>query len=162
LSRGLPDFIKTYYEEKLYENYNLEIVGGNLEEVKKLENLVKNLNIANYVTFHGYLQRKSAIDIISECSIGLLINSSENQHSTEYTSPLKYFEYLYGGLNVIASDFPSHRTLPYNKMISFFNLEDKNSLTNALQNLPNINSDKNYLTEITVDKRVKKIIELIN
>ena len=77
-------------------------------------------------------------------------------------SPLKYFEYLYGGLNVIASDFPSHRTLPYNKMISFFNLEDKNSLTNALQNLPNINSDKNYLTEITVDKRVKKIIELIN
>ena len=47
-------------------------------------------------------------------------------------------------------------------MISFFNLEDKNSLTNALQNLPNINSDKNYLTEITVDKRVKKIIELIN
>tara|TARA_B100000123_G_C25690256_1_gene410478 strand:+ start:25 stop:1128 length:1104 start_codon:yes stop_codon:yes gene_type:complete len=162
LSRGLPEFIKTYNEEKLYENYNLEIVGGNLEEVKKLENLVKNLNIANYVTFHGYLQRKSAIDIISECSIGLLINSSENQHSTEYTSPLKYFEYLYGGLNVIASDFPSHRTLPYNKMISFFNLEDKNSLTNALQNLPNINSDKNYLTEITVDKRVKKIIELIN
>ena len=45
-------------------------------------------------------------------------------------------------------------------MISFFNLKDKNSLSNALQNLPNTDSEKNYLKEITVDKRVKKIIEL--
>ena len=161
-SRGLPEFIKTYSEEKLYENYSLEIVGGDPEEIKELENLVNNLEIKNYVTFHGYLQRKSAIDVISECSIGLLINSSENQHSIRFTSPLKYFEYLYGGLNVIASDYPSHRTLPFNKMISFFNLKDKNSLSNSLHNLPDINSDKSYLSEITVDKRVKKIIELLN
>ena len=160
-SRGLPDFIKTYSDEKLYENYNLEIVGGNLEEIKKLENLVSNLEITNYVTFHGYLQRKSAIDIISKCSIGLLINSDENQHSTKYTSPLKYFEYLYGGLFVIASDYPSHRTLPFNKMISFFNLKDKNSLSNAIRNLPNIDLEKNYLREITVDKRAKEIIKLL-
>ena len=161
-SRGLPDFIKTYSDEKLYENYNLEIVGGNLEEIKKLENLVNNLEITNYVTFHGYLQRKNAIDIISKCSIGLLINSDENQHSTKYTSPLKYFEYLYGGLFVIASDYPSHRTLPFNKMISFFNLKDKNSLSNAIRNLPNIDLEKNYLREITVDKRAKEIIKLFS
>ena len=161
-SRGLPDFIKTYSDEKLYENYNLEIVGGNLEEIKKLENLVKNLEITNYVTFHGYLQRKNAINIISKCSIGLLINSDENQHSTKYTSPLKYFEYLYGGLFVIASDYPSHRTLPFNKMISFFNLKDKNSLSNAIRNLPNIDLEKNYLREITVDKRAKEIIKLFS
>ena len=159
-SRGLPDFIKSYNEEKLYENYNLEIVGGNLEEIKELEYLVNNLKITNYVTLHGYLQRRSAINIISECSIGLLINSDENQHSTEYTSPLKYFEYLYGGLLVIASDYPSHRSLPFNEMISFFNLKDKNSLSNALRNLPNNGSEKDYLEEITVDKRAKKIIEL--
>ena len=160
-SRGLPDFIKTYSEEKIYENYSLEIVGGDPKEIKELENLVNSLKIKNHVTFHGYLKRKSAIDLISECSIGLLINSNENQHSIRFTSPLKYFEYLYGGLNVIASDYPSHRTLPFSKMISFFNLKDKNSLSNALHNLPNINSDKNYLSEITVDKRVKKIIELL-
>ena len=161
-SRGLPDFIKTYSDEKLYKNYNLEIVGGNLEEIKKLENLVNNLEITNYVTFHGYLQRKNAINIISKCSIGLLINSDENQHSTKYTSPLKYFEYLYGGLFVIASDYPSHRTLPFNKMISFFNLKDKNSLSNAIRNLPNIDLEKNYLREITVDKRAKEIIKLFS
>ena len=161
-SRGLPDFIKTYNEEKLYESYNLEIVGGNLEEIKELETLVNNLEITNYVTLHGYLKRKSAIQIISKCSIGLLINSDDNQHSTKYTSPLKYFEYLYGGLSVIATDYPSHRSLPFNKMISFFNFNDKNSLSNALRNLQNVDSNKNYLKEITVDKRAKKIIELFN
>ena len=87
--------------------------------------MVNNLKIANYVTLHGYLQRKSAIDLISQCSVGLLINTDENQHSTKYTSPLKYFEYLYGGLYVIASDYPSHRSLPFNEMISFLILRLK-------------------------------------
>ena len=161
-SRGLPDFIKTYKNEKLYESYNLEIVGGNIEEIKELKNLVNNLKITSYVTLHGYLKRKSAIDIISGCSIGLLINSDENEHSTKYTSPLKYFEYLYGGLFVIASDYPSHRSLPFNNMISFFNLREKNSLSNALRNIPNIDLEKNYFKEITVDNRVKKIIKLFS
>jgi len=161
-SRGLPEFIKTYSKEKLYENYNLEIVGGNKEEIKELENLVNNLKIANYVTLHGYLQRKSAIDLISQCSVGLLINTDENQHSTKYTSPLKYFEYLYGGLYVIASDYPSHRSLPFNEMISFFNLKVENSLSNALNNLQNTDSNKKYLKEITVDMRAEKIIKLFN
>ena len=61
---------------------------------------------------------------------------------------------------MIASDYPSHRSLPFNEMISFFNLKDKNSLSNALRNLPNNGSEKDYLEEITVDKRAKKIIEL--
>ena len=42
-SRGLPDFIKTYKNEKLYESYNLEIVGGNIEEIKELKHQVSNL-----------------------------------------------------------------------------------------------------------------------
>ena len=61
---------------------------------------------------------------------------------------------------MIASDYPSHRSLPFNKMISFFNLKDKNSLSNALANIPIVDLEENYLKEITVDKRVKKIIEL--
>ena len=38
-SRGLPDFIKTYKNEKLYESYNFEIVGGNNEEIIELKKL---------------------------------------------------------------------------------------------------------------------------
>ena len=63
---------------------------------------------------------------------------------------------------MIASDYPSHRSLPFNNIISFFNLNEKNSLSNALRNIPNTNLEKNYLKEITVDNRVKKIIDLFN
>ena len=63
---------------------------------------------------------------------------------------------------MIASDYPSHRSLPFNKMISFFNLKEKNSLSNALLNVSNIDLEKKYLKEITVDRRVKKIIKLFN
>ena len=57
-SRGLPDFIKTYNEEKLYESYNLEIVGGNQEEIKELEILINNLKITDYVTFTAIFREK--------------------------------------------------------------------------------------------------------
>ena len=96
--------------------------------MQQLKNLVNNLKITNYVTLHGYLKRKSAIDLISECSIGLLINSDENQHSTKYTSPLKYFEYLYAGLNIVAVDFPSHRALPFSENILFFHENNEEGL----------------------------------
>ena len=63
---------------------------------------------------------------------------------------------------MIASDYPSHRSLPFNRMISYFNLKEKNSLSNALSNIPNIDLEKNNLKEITVDERAKKIINLFN
>jgi len=159
-SRGLPNFLRTYSEEKVYKDYIFEIVGGNQKEIEELESLVVNLNIKDHVIFHGYMQRKKSIEIIESCSIGLLINTDENEHSTQFTSPLKYFEYLYGGLNIIASDFPSHRSLPYNEKISFFDLNQKRSLSEAILNTSNIDKDDIYLKEITIDKRVKEIIKL--
>ena len=41
-------------------------------------------------------------------------------------------------------------------------MKEKNSLSNALGNIPIVDLEENYLKEITVDKRVKKIIELFN
>ena len=66
------------------------------------------------------LDRESTISSMQNADIGLLINSSTDRHSLMHTSPLKYFEYLYGGLNIVAVDFPSHRALPFSENISFF------------------------------------------
>ena len=38
----------------------------------------------------------------------------------EFTSPLKYFEYIASGLKVVAIDNPTHRNLPYQDKIEFF------------------------------------------
>ena len=65
-------------------------------------------------------------------NIGVLLNSNKNEHSYKYTSPLKYFEYLYSGLNIIAVDFPSHKDLPYSQNITFFNENNHDSFINAV------------------------------
>ena len=90
------------------------------------------------------------------------MNSDYNLHSLKYTSPLKYFEYLFGGLKIIAVNFPAHHELPFSENISFFDLEDKNSFIQALNNIEkkkvfNIND----LKEITLDIRIKKILKFI-
>jgi hypothetical protein len=59
--------------------------------------------------------------------IGLLINEGNDMHSIKHTSPIKYYEYLRGGLKVLAVDFPSHRNLPMGQNNFYFkenNTED--------------------------------------
>ena len=62
-----------------------------------------------------------------------MINSETNLHSTKYTSPLKYFEYLYAGLSVVAVDYKAHRILPYSESISFFNSNNKSNFINDFE-----------------------------
>ena len=56
------------------------------EEIKTL----LNENIKTY----GELSREDTILEIQKSEIGLLLNKSDNLHSTQFTSPLKYFEYF--------------------------------------------------------------------
>ena len=108
----------------------------------------------------GRQSRAQIVKTLRNADIGLLTNNRDDQHSLVFTSPLKYFEYLYSDLIVLASDFPSHRNLPYSEKIEFFNDHDSDSFVNILKN---IDQKKGYkLIEkdlITVDKRVKRIIE---
>ena len=106
--------------------------------------------------------RKETIKEIKKSSIGLLINTNYNLHSLKYTSPLKYFEYLFGGLKIIAVNFPAHHELPFSDNISFFDFEDKSTFVQALNRAENKKVFKiNDLHEITLDSRIKKILDFI-
>ena len=95
--------------------------------------------------------------------IGLLTNSDLNKHSTHYTSPLKYFEYLHSGLKILAVDFPAHRNLPFSNNIVFFENNNAQSFQNALLEIKSKKYlDKKLLYEITLDSRIKRIIKFIN
>ena len=86
----------------------------------------------------------------------------DNNHSYLYTSPLKYFEYLSSGMSIIAVDFPSHRTLPINEKISFFENGNKESFINSLKNSKNIeplSEDEKHL--ITLARRAEQLIKYI-
>ena len=162
-SRNIDFLINFYRDNPDFRQYKLNIVGGPESEAARLALKVKELNLSDVVTIHGRLSREESIQAIQTSKIGILINSNNNLHSFEHTSPLKYFEYIYGGLNVIAIDFPAHQVLPFNENISFFQENNSESFSKAIEKSFQTKSlEIENLQEITIDSRVKKIIDFIN
>ena len=87
------DFLISCFEDEKLKNFELKIVGGPNEYIKLLKS-ERNKPIPENVHFLGRLNHKDTIKIMLESEIGILINN-ENNHSKEFTSPLKYFEYFY-------------------------------------------------------------------
>tara|TARA_X000000368_G_scaffold410187_1_gene393277 strand:- start:555 stop:1700 length:1146 start_codon:yes stop_codon:yes gene_type:complete len=161
--RGLEFVINAFSNKNMPKEYTLKVIGGPASEVNKLKEYASKLGLNNKIEFLDRLDRNSTISNIEKASIGLLINSSENLHSVKYSSPLKYFEYMYAGLKIIAINFPSHKILPFAENILFFNENDENSFINAIKDSRVLEPmNKKYLKNITMDARVNKIISLIN
>ena len=136
--------------------------GGPSKEAERLKDKVKDLKLENCIEVLGRLSQKQTVSYIQESDIGILINSSINEHSVKFTSPLKYFEYLYGGCKVLAVDFPSHRSLPYSNKINFFTENDNLSFVNSIVNFENNKKlNKSELNTITTSFRAKNIVNFI-
>ena len=140
----------------------LEIYGANEKESEYLNNLIQFKNVNNVKIF-PYLKRNDIAKKIRESDIGLLINNSDDNHAKYYSSPLKYFEYLGSGLNVLAVNLPSHEKLPFSEYITFFKEGDKDSFINALTDIKNFpTKEKIKLKEFSSINRAKAIINFID
>ena len=160
--RGVNFIIENYKNSKFLQTQKLSIVGGPTEEADKLRGEVGKLGLQHIIKVTGKVSRSLIGELSQNAEIGILINSSLNNHSYRYTSPLKYFEYLYAGLKIVAVDFPSHRVLPRNNEINFFDENDNLSFEYAVKNALEATSSDDLINEnITLDTRVKKIINLI-
>ena len=162
-SRGIDFIVDAFKNSKFLQNHKLSIIGGPDQEAQKLKEKIEELNLQESVTVTGRLGRSEIAEVYANANIGILINSSSNQHSYKYTSPLKYFEYLYMGLKVIGVDFPSHRSLPKNDEINFFQENNISSFETAVKqslekNQP-VNTDKE---DFSLDTRARKIINFLN
>ena len=161
-SRGLGQIISWWSDADLKKDYTLEIIGGSTQDCDNLNNIINELKLSNSIKASPWVDRKVAAKKLSEATFGLLINTSDNDHSYLYTSPLKYFEYLYSGLYVIAVDFPSHRTLPFNEKVSFFENGNKESFINSLKNSKrNEPLSKDQLHITSLNWRAEKLIKFI-
>ena len=78
--------IKTFKNHRLKE-YELLLVGGPEDYKNKLDEKLKSKNIKN-IGLVGELSHSETINKVLESSVGILINSSKNKHSTHHTSPL--------------------------------------------------------------------------
>jgi glycosyltransferase involved in cell wall biosynthesis len=111
----------------------------------------------------GRLGRLEIAEIYKHSDIGVLINSSSNQHSYEFTSPLKYFEYMFAGLKVVGVDFPSHRVLPNSSEINFFEENSISSFENAVMTAAKKKKVDNLdIKDFSLDVRAKKILKLLS
>ena len=138
------------------------IISSDEDEVEDLEEKIK-INKSN-IEYQIYrkLSQKQVGEILSSAKVGLLINNTST-HADLYSSPLKYFEYLAAGLNVVATDLNSHRNLPLSEDIEFYNAEDFNSFDSALKNALNKENKTNSLIqEYSISNRVNKILNFFS
>ena len=157
--RGLDFIIEAFSSFDELKNFNLQIIGGPEKEAERLRELTKENDFRN-ITITGRLGKEETAKKIMESSIGVLINSGENLHSKEFTSPLKYFEYLFAKLNIVAVDFPAHRILPYSEKISFFRHGDHKEFINCVIESNSKDNIENF-KGISIDDRIKKLLKFI-
>ena len=117
-SRNLEFLINAFHDKRL-QDFKLLIIGGPEEVVHKLKG-----SLSSNTIMIGRRFQKEAVNEMLSSEIGLLINESKDNHSVNHTSPIKYFEYLRGGLKVVAVDFPSHRNLPLGENNFYFKEND--------------------------------------
>ncbi len=159
LENGNLDFIISCFESESLNDFNLIIVGGPEEYVELIKNK-KGSNIPDNVTFLGRLNHDKTIQVMLQSDIGILINSSKNIHSTKFTSPLKYFEYLAAGLKIIAVDFDSHRKLPFSDNILFFEENNKSAFIDAIKKIKETSPiEKDLYSKFSLSNRSRKLIE---
>ena len=161
-SRNIKYAIDGFVKSKLSDSFSLKIIGGPESISNSLRNYV-NENYGNEnIKIFGPLGRIDAKNSLNNARVGILINDKDDEHSYLHSSPLKYFEYLASNLKVVASDFPAHRELPYSENIIFFNQNNLESFSNALEQSLVQESKIIDLNKISLDYRIKKILEFID
>tara|TARA_B100001996_G_scaffold374352_1_gene352854 strand:+ start:2862 stop:3980 length:1119 start_codon:yes stop_codon:yes gene_type:complete len=160
--RGIEFIIEGYSRSKISDRYKLKIIGGPNHIAKELAKKIENENESLNIKITGRLGRDETVKNIITAEAGILLNTSDNQHSVFYTSPLKYFEYLINDLKIIGVDFPSHRALPYSEDITFFQENNLNSLINGFNKLLDKDIVLKESKEFSLDTRAKNIINFIN
>ncbi len=86
------------------------IVGGHSAEsdLARLKALAERLGIADRVTFTGLVEPARVPELLRDAAVLVLPNPA-SAISTQFTSPLKLFEYLAAGRPIVASDLPAIR-----------------------------------------------------
>ena len=153
------EFIISCFEDPRLDKFNLKIIGGPEKYLNELKRNRKD-ELPNNIKFLGRLSHFNTVKMLQESEIGLLINSSKNNHSVKFTSPLKYFEYLAAELKIVAVDFNSHRELPFARNILFFDENLKESFIECVLNSALLDPiQENDYVNFSIKNRVSSLLD---
>ncbi len=161
-NRNLEFYISAFKNKDMPKDFKFTIIGTPKSEVDRLNNYIKESGLEKIIEVKNWIKRQEVIEALDKSSIGLLINTKNNTHSVKYTSPLKYFEYIYGKLKVVAINYPAHNDLPYSDKICFFENEDVKSFILSIKKAYHMEPlDLGELESVTLNKRSERIFNFI-
>jgi glycosyltransferase involved in cell wall biosynthesis len=146
-------------------NYKIFIIGGYGDDLIRIKELVRSLECDNKIIIKGFIQQEELLKLLSISDLAIIPNNKSIEGSN-YTSPIKTFEYLAMGLPIIASSLPAmHEILTENKNVLFFEPENEKDLGLKISMLLNnkellMKISKNNLKkakEFSWNNRAKKI-----
>lgn len=107
--RGIEQLIRSV--PLLKDNIKVAFLGGgNQGYIEEIDQLVKELNVSDRITFFPPVSQNHVVSVASRAHVGVApiqITSLNNY----YSSPNKLFQYIMAGLPIIASDIPFYREI---------------------------------------------------
>ena len=157
--KGLAIFKEAHPDVAIY----YDIVGdGYNNELSKLKELTKELNITDCVTLHGFKPHTEIKEFLDKCNIGVSFVPITECYN--HQPPTKTYEYILSGLYTIATGTYCNKEIitPENGIIINDNEEDfANALNYITQNNKQFNSSiiRETLTESTWKNIVKNYLQ---
>jgi len=157
--------------QMLPDGYQVIFVGGTNLHIDKFKKYFEGLKIGN-IKVIGHVPHELIPKYLKAADCLALPNSAKEKISSEYTSPLKLFEYMASKRPIIASNLPSLREVLTDKSCFYFNPDDSGDLARVINKV--LNNPKSAETisnqafhdvqNYTWDQRAKKILDcaLIN
>ncbi len=145
----------------------LLIVGGG-GRIGELKELARSEGVADRVEFVGPVPRRIIQEYLSRARVAVLPNVPSAP--SQFSSPLKLFEYMASGIPVVASDMPTFQeVLTHGKNAVLVTPGDPAALANGIRMLmddPELASRiaraaKEDARNYTYDKRAEKILNII-
>lgn len=125
--KGVDDLVAA---AGLLADCEISIAGGDAAGIERLRARVP---AAGKVGFLGHLAHRQARDLVDGACIAVLPNRAGSV--SEFTSPLKLFEYMAAGCAIVASDLPVFREVLGNDEAVWFEPGNPESLAAAIRQL---------------------------
>jgi glycosyltransferase involved in cell wall biosynthesis len=108
------------------------IVGGTDKDIEKYRRIVETRGLSN-VRLVGHRPKRDIPAYLRASDVLVIPNVPISRESSEYTSPIKLFEYMASGVPIVASDLPSLRAIVSEHEVSFVPPQDAQALSVAIQ-----------------------------
>lgn len=132
-----------------FEQCLFVFIGGMKYDIKKFREKSKG---AENVLILGYKPHKEIPIFLKAADILVLPNSSKEEISNKYTSPLKLFEYMASGRPIIASDLLSIREVLDDNNSYLFKTDDPESMAKVLDLAIKYEEDAKIKADMALDK----------